>query len=231
MKVTQRKIASLKSYERNARTHSPEQVEEIAGSIKQFGFVNPVLVRPDGTIIAGHGRVEAAKFLGMDKVPCVELDHLTDVQARALALADNRIPQNAAWDFELLASELKALDELQFDISGLGFSDDEINAAWERSGLAEMVLPEEPEGDDQEEQEAAEESEAPEPPVTADVPAPIIPEAPKASGDDHSLFELVMRHENKLRLVKVLDGIRRDRGLPLVEEALMVLLDTFEGRS
>jgi DNA modification methylase len=121
-----RPIGALYPYERNARTHSPEQVEQIAASIREFGFTNPVLVTPDGGILAGHGRVLAAASLGWTEVPCLELGGLTPAQQRALVLADNQLALNAGWDVDVLASELRALGDAGYDLGVLGFSVDEL---------------------------------------------------------------------------------------------------------
>lgn len=115
-------------YVNNARTHDDAQIAQIAGSIKEFGFNNPVLIADDNSIIAGHGRVMAARKLGMDSVPCVRLSHLSDSQRKAYILADNRIALNSDWDSNLLALELKELDDEGMDLSMLGFDADEINA-------------------------------------------------------------------------------------------------------
>lgn len=122
----------LKPYDRNSRTHTADQVAQIAASIDTFGFVNPILARGDGTIIAGHGRLEAATtMLGMDEVPVIILDHLSDAQARLLVIADNKIAENAGWDEDLLAQELMdletALDAEGIDLSISGFTDEEID--------------------------------------------------------------------------------------------------------
>lgn len=125
--IEYRKIASLVPYVRNARTHSPEQVDQIAGSISRFGFVNPVLVgAEDGVLIAGHGRILAARKLGIEDVPTISVAGLSEPQRRALALADNRIALNSGWDAELLRSELEALAEANESTVGLGFDDDEL---------------------------------------------------------------------------------------------------------
>jgi ParB-like chromosome segregation protein Spo0J len=116
----------LKPYEKNARTHSPEQIQQIAKSIQEFGFLNPVLVRDDYSLLAGHGRVEAAKTLGLSEIPVVFVGHLTPEQAKAYVLADNKIALNAGWDYDLLSQELASLQGLDFDISLTGFSDGEI---------------------------------------------------------------------------------------------------------
>ena len=112
---------------RNARTHSEDQVAQIAGSIAEFGFVNPVLVGEDGVIIAGHGRVLAARKLGFTEVPVIVLSHLTPTQRRALMIADNRIAENAGWDEEMLGAELAALRDDDFDLELLGFDDSEVD--------------------------------------------------------------------------------------------------------
>ena len=120
-------IDKLVPYARNARTHSPAQINQIAASIAEFGFTNPILVGSDGVIIAGHGRLEAARKLGMQTVPVIVLDHLTPTQRRALVIADNRIAENAGWDEEMLSLELAELQEHDFDLELTGFSDEEIN--------------------------------------------------------------------------------------------------------
>lgn len=119
-------IERLVPYERNARTHSPEQVAQIAASIQEFGFTNPILVDGQDGILAGHGRLMAAKELGLAEVPVVVLDHLTAAQRRAYVLADNKLALNAGWDEELLRLELTDLGELDFNLSLIGFSDDEL---------------------------------------------------------------------------------------------------------
>lgn len=118
-------IEDLVPYAANARTHSEDQVSQIAASIKEFGFNNPVLIDMNNGIIAGHGRVMAAIKLGLELVPTVTLDHLSDAERRAYILADNRLALNAGWDEEILAAELKRLDD-EIDLSLLGFDDDEL---------------------------------------------------------------------------------------------------------
>jgi len=117
-------IDRLVPYERNARTHSPEQVTQLAASIVEFGFVNPILVDTDSGVIAGHGRLSAARDLGLDEVPVVVLDHLTQTQRRAYIIADNQLAQNAGWDMSLLQQEVAGLQLQDFDLSLLGFDDD-----------------------------------------------------------------------------------------------------------
>lgn len=126
-KIEWRSVETLIPYAKNARTHSDEQVAQIAGSIKEFGFNNPVLVDKDNSVIAGHGRLMAARKLGMDKVPVVELEHLTESQRKAYVLADNRIALNSGWDTSMLSLELQDLKD-DIDLSLLGFDPDELDA-------------------------------------------------------------------------------------------------------
>ncbi|MET0085272.1 MAG: DNA methyltransferase [Sedimenticola sp.] len=122
-------ISSLQEYTRNARTHSEEHIRKIAKSIRAFGFVNPILVGDDGTIIAGHGRIEAAKQLGLEQVPTIRLSHLSESERRAYVLADNRLAELADWDNEILAIELQSLLDIdtEFDIDVIGFETAEID--------------------------------------------------------------------------------------------------------
>lgn len=120
-------LHSLTPYARNARTHSPDQVAQIAESVKVFGWTNPVLIDEAGGIIAGHGRVMAADMMGMADVPCIRLAHLSATQRRAYALADNKLALNAGWDEVLLAAELDDLLDDGFDLSVIGFAPAEIN--------------------------------------------------------------------------------------------------------
>lgn len=128
IKVERREIADLIPYAANSRTHSDTQVAQIAASIREFGWTNPILVSGDGTIIAGHGRLLAARQLGMGEVPVIVLDHLSEAQRKALVIADNKLALNAGWDEGLLSTELAGLNELGFDLSVIGFSTDELSA-------------------------------------------------------------------------------------------------------
>lgn len=120
-------LQRLIPYAKNARTHDDTQVSQIAGSIAEFGFVNPILVGDDNVIIAGHGRLMAAQQLGLDTVPVIVLHHLTEAQRRALVIADNKIAENAGWNDELLKLELEELGDLGFDLDVIGFSDEELD--------------------------------------------------------------------------------------------------------
>ena len=126
-KIEKWETERLIPYAKNARSHSPTQVSQIAASITEFGFVNPILVGDDGVIVAGHGRLLAAQQLGMETVPVIVLGHLSPIQRQALVIADNKLAINASWDEELLSLEIQALDETEFDIDLLGFSDAELS--------------------------------------------------------------------------------------------------------
>ena len=128
LRLEHRTVASLIPYARNARTHSEEQVALIAGSIREFGFANPVLVDGENGIIAGHGRLLAARKLGLEQVPVIELAHLTPTQKQAYILADNKLAERAGWDQALLALEVGELAELGVDLASLGFEAGEIDA-------------------------------------------------------------------------------------------------------
>jgi len=118
------KVSDLIPYVNNSRTHSDEQVNQVASSIKEFGFTSPVLIDESGGIIAGHGRVMAAKKLNLEEVPCITLEGLTEAQRKAYIIADNQLPLNAGWDLDKLKLEIDTLTELDFDIDLLGFDDD-----------------------------------------------------------------------------------------------------------
>lgn len=121
MEIKTVKIDSIIPYVNNARTHSEEQISQIAASIKEFGFNNPVLLDGDNGIIAGHGRVLAARKLGIDNLPVIELCHLSESQKKAYILADNRIAENAGWDMELVNIEIESLANDNFDVVITGF--------------------------------------------------------------------------------------------------------------
>lgn len=129
LEIVYKTLDQLKPYSGNARTHSPAQVKAIARSISEFGFTNPILIdKATGKIIAGHGRLMAAQELALTEVPTIEISGLTDEKRRALILADNRLPLDAGWDTALLAEELSALQDVDFDLSLTGFTDEEIDA-------------------------------------------------------------------------------------------------------
>jgi len=141
-------IKDLIPYINNSRTHSDEQISQIASSMKEFGFTNPVLIDEQGGLIAGHGRVMAASKLSIKEIPCIVLDGLTEAQKKAYIIADNQLPLNAGWDLDKLKLELENLDELNFDSDLLGFDDDFLNGLMvdATEGLTdEDAVPEPPE--------------------------------------------------------------------------------------
>jgi DNA modification methylase len=149
VKIEQVKLDALIPYARNSRTHSDAQVAQIAASIKEFGFTNPVLIDETGSIIAGHGRVMAARKLSITDVPSIRLTHLTEAQKKAYVIADNKLALNAGWDDEMLAVELTDLKDMGFDLDLTGFSTDEIEALLAPTGTEgltdEDAVPEVPE--------------------------------------------------------------------------------------
>jgi hypothetical protein len=126
--IVMAKTESLIPYAMNSRTHSPEQVAQIAASIKEFGFTNPILTDGENGIIAGHGRVMAAQKLGLESVPCIELKYLTEIQRKAYVIADNKLALNAGWDIDALNVEIEALALVDFNIDLLGFTAEELLA-------------------------------------------------------------------------------------------------------
>jgi len=128
MKIELLPLNAIKPNERNSRTHSDEQVADIAKSITEFGWTVPLLIDEAGTLLAGHGRLRAAQLLGLDAAPCHRKVGLTDAQKRAYVIADNKLAQGSEWDEELLRLELKDLMAVDFDMGALGFDEDELNA-------------------------------------------------------------------------------------------------------
>jgi len=149
LKIETRPVADLIPYIANSRTHSDAQVAQIAASIKEFGWTNPILINGDNTIIAGHGRLLAARKLGMESVPAIVLDHLTKAQQRALVIADNQLALNAGWNMDMLKAEIEDLQLDDFDINILGFDDKFLDGLLEpepTAGLTdEDAVPEVPE--------------------------------------------------------------------------------------
>lgn len=217
--IKYREVGKLLPYAMNARTHTGAQVSDIVRSIEEFGFVSPVLIDGRGEIIAGHGRVLAATRLGMGKVPVVELAHLSERQVKALRIADNKIALSSGWDLEKLSAELSQLAEVDVDLRITGFNEQELDAllkddydilpqAWQSEALAtegnSKALPTQQDGE-------------------------LVPlTRPKTTDNEYSTFELVMLHQNKVRLVECLSSIREEQELPKLEDALMVLVEKFK---
>lgn len=127
LNVQQVKVADLVPYAENSRTHSEAQIAQLAASIKEFGWTNPVLIDERNQIIAGHGRIMAAEKLNIDAVPCVVLDGLSDAQKKALVIADNKIALNAGWNDALLSQQLLELSDVDFNLNSIGFGPDELD--------------------------------------------------------------------------------------------------------
>lgn len=145
IEIEYRRTADLKPYGNNARTHSKKQVRQIAESIQRFGFTNPILISDRDEVIAGHGRLSAAKLLSIDAVPTVKLSHLGSAERRAYILADNKLALNAGWDREILAIELQALVDLEFDVEATGFSLAEVDFVLDDAAESSPAAPDNPE--------------------------------------------------------------------------------------
>ena len=146
LSIEYKRVDDLIPYVNNSRTHSDEQVTQVAASIKEFGFTNPLLIDEQGGIIAGHGRLMAAKKLKLEQVPTITLEGLTDAQRKAYVIADNKLALNAEWDFDLLKIEIESLQEDDFKLDLLGFDVDELNGILGFDDIAEEDE-EEPEQD------------------------------------------------------------------------------------
>ena len=127
LKFLYKKVSDLIPYVNNARTHNEENIIKLASSIKEFGFMAPIIISEDGGVIAGHGRLMAAKKLGIEKVPCVVESHLSEMQRKGYILADNRLALDSGWDDDLLKLEMQTLNDNGFDMKLTGFDEDEIN--------------------------------------------------------------------------------------------------------
>ena len=127
-KIEYLKLNKLTGYATNSRTHSDEQIDQIAASITEFGFTNPILIDENNVIIAGHGRLEAAKQLKLDEAPCLRLSHLSEAQKKAYVIADNKLALNSGWDNDLLRQEVIDLEDQEFEIGLLGFAPHELQA-------------------------------------------------------------------------------------------------------
>ena len=127
--IERRSVDSLVPYARNSRTHSEDQVAQLAAAMREFGFTNPVLIDENGGIVAGHGRIMAARAVGLTEVPCITLAGLTEAQRRAYVIADNKLALNAGWNDEVLREEMRALADADYDLDLTGFDDDELAEA------------------------------------------------------------------------------------------------------
>jgi ParB-like chromosome segregation protein Spo0J len=133
--IKKKNVSELIPYVNNARTHNEAQIKQIASSIAEYGFTNPILIDDKGGIIAGHGRLEAARLLNYDAVPTITLEGLTEAQKKAYIIIDNNLALNASWDFSLLGTEIERLKELEFDLDLIGFSEHELSIFLDPEGL------------------------------------------------------------------------------------------------
>lgn len=209
--------------------HPEEQILALCEGIQRFGFTNPILLDAQGEIIAGHGRLEAAQRLQLEEVPCIVLGHLSEAEKRAYRIADNKLAHRSSFDMDALLREFEGIAELDatFDLGLTGFEQGELDALMEglEQATEEAFAPpsapttqasafsESEEEEGQEEEADAAEEETP----------PQAPE-PKASDEQYSLFELVMLHENKLRLLDCLNAIKAEQMFEKHEDALMELV-------
>ena len=197
-------VAALVPYARNAKLHDEQQVREIAASIQEFRFISPVIITSDGGILAGHGRVLAAKLLGMEQLPCILADHLTEAQKRQFILADNKLAEKSKWDQDILRielSELAQMPDVNLDLTGF--------SQMEFSHLMVTAPPVESE-------DFFDEGPA--------TPAPRAPKEATKTTEGYAEFSLVMQVENREQLFDVLRRIQTDHGAETKEEQLMVLV-------
>lgn len=217
LEIEYKRITELVPFEHNARTHPEHQIEQLVQNIGRFGFYNPIIIDERRNVIAGHGRLLAARRMGMDQVPCITIAGLTEHERRALVLADNKISLNAAWDLEKVRDELAFLADSEFDLELTGFQDHEIDALLESTGdilppdIESELVPTVPV------QERVKE-------VPYQEPEPQEHRSPSASDDQYSRFDLVMLHTNKAELVEVLSDRKAEMMYDKLEDALMDII-------
>lgn len=206
--VVIRPLDSLTPYERNANTHPEEQIEQIANSIRQWGWTVPVLIDEQGMVIAGHGRIFAAKKLGLDEVPCIVADQWSDDQKRAYVIADNKLQEGSEWDYTTMASELRSLTDSGFDIDLTGISNTEFHVFSGTENDDEFSFDFNPEVS-----------------AGASGSAEMSEDAPKKKTDEGYVeFAIVMQEENKRRLMARLNEIKERHGVESNEDALMIMV-------
>lgn len=219
IEIEYRRTTDLVPFAGNARTHPEHQIEQLCTNMKMFGFYNPVIIDEHGNIIAGHGRVLAAKKLDLVHVPTITIAGLTESERRALVLADNKISLNASWDLEKVREELSALAEADFDLEATGFLDHEIDALLESTG---DILPPDVESQFVATVSMPSQERVKEAPYVE--PEPQAHRNPTVSDDDYSRFDLVMLHSNKADLVDVLSKRRDEMMYDKLEDAMMDLV-------
>lgn len=191
---------ALIPYEKNSRKHTEMQLEKIVSSIKEFGFNNPVLIDDDNGVIAGHGRLEAAKRIGFDKVPCIRLSHLDDAKRRAYVIADNRLTEiGGGWDEDLLREELKAIkDEGKIALNLTGFTEEYLNELLREATESEIRAS----GDETE-------------------------RGPRVTDDQYADFSLVCQHTTKLLIISTLNEIKASQNFAKMEDSLIFLCEFY----
>lgn len=229
-------ISRLEPYAGNPMVHPDSQIRELANMIKEFGFKQPIIADINGVIIAGHGRLLAAKLLGYERVPVIYASDLSEHQIGAFRIADNKIARKSTYDLEVLSDEVSKLVQAGFDTELTGLSDDEIEALLGSDFLpdtdfrvSEATRQETPPAPAPAPVQRAEADQLRKEPEVAngelvEVAAP----APKATDDQHSVFDCVMLHSEKVRLVKLLDRLRQQHGYQKASEALMHMVRQFE---
>lgn len=238
MKLTikYRDVSGLVPYARNAKKHDAENVGVIAASIERFGFLDPVALDSDDVIVWGHGRVLAAELLGMATVPTITLPStITPDEMRALRIAHNKLAEKSGWDNDALRIELEELQSLDFDLSATGFDGRELDSLLRdvekdfatfneppRRVMPNITIgePEEQPDEDDGDDDGADSPTRTPPPLNE----------PKSSDDHYSQFSIVMLHDNKVRMMDVLDRVRNAKGLDKLEDALMELVRSYEER-
>jgi ParB-like chromosome segregation protein Spo0J len=222
-------VEQLVPFEGNARTHSAAQVAQLAASIQRFGFLAPILVDGESGILAGHGRLMAARELEMQQVPVVVLDHLTPEERRAYVLADNKIAENAGWDEERLAAELGALMEADFDLGTLGFSDDDLRRLtdgleldeFEQLSQAQAPVTERAEPEGQEQGGLALGREEDDADATAE----------NGEVEERHVFSVSMRWDDREQVLQAVAAAKAKHGLDGTAEALaLVCREWLDGR-
>lgn len=203
-------LNSIKKYEHNSRNHDANQISQIVSSIKEFGFTNPILVSEDNTIIAGHGRFEAAKQLGLGEVPYIRLCHLTDEQKRAYVIADNKLALNATWNEDLLKDELIALQTQDFDITLTGFEEEELLDLLNEDDSSYDYSENTGEG-------------------KLDHGDSVKP-TPTKTSEGYVQFSIVLQEEDRDDFVRTLNSIKsKEEGINTSEEALLFLARLYRG--
>ena len=202
MKITNIELDKLNAYENNAKNHPDYQINQIVASIKKFGFTNPILVDKNNEVIAGHGRLEAAKRIELKSVPCIILNDLTEKQKIAYAIADNKIALNTNFNYDVLEKELLKLEREDLEVTGFSF--DELETL-----VGDLALEEYDAGD------------------YSYVSSNESYGGSVRSGDDYVVYEIIVKKENKDKIIDTLELIRKEGNLETISDAFLVLIDYY----